>query len=196
MRCVSLLRLLACAALATGPGTAAAQSFSDPGLGLGAVATLSEGPSSDGPSLGASLLLRYRLTASLGLEGRIGFRRETVEDASGPLLEILDLPLTGTAQLFFLPRTRVQPFLLGGAGLHVVRTDPAGRNADIGGSTEAVFALHAGAGLDIRPSRSSAIHLDARWVFLEPTAIADLAGAGYDVQSGYLSVALGVTFFR
>jgi len=53
-----------------------------------------------------------------------------------------------------------------------------------------------GAGLDVRPSRSSAIHLDARWVFLEPTAIADLAAEGYAVRSGYLSVVLGVTFFR
>lgn len=196
MRCLSLFRFLACAALATGPAEAVAQSFSDPGLGLGAVAAASEGPSSDGTSLGAAVLVRYRLTASLGLEGRIGFRKETVDDGSGPLLEVLDLPVTGTAQLFFLPRSRVQPFLLAGAGLHVVKTDPAGRNTDIGGSTEAVFALHAGAGLDVRPSRSSALHLDGRWVFLEPTAISDLAAAGYDVKPGYLSITLGVTFFR
>jgi len=190
------LRVLALVALAALPGASPAQSLSDPGVGLGAHLGLSEGRSADGPSLTGGLHLRYRLTASLGLEGSIGYRSETVDDGSGPLLSLLEVPVTGTGQLFFFPRSRVQPFLLAGAGLHVVKTTPEGRNTTAGGSTEALFALHVGAGIDVRPSRSSAIHLDARWFFLEPTAIADLAAEGYAVRSGYLSVVLGVTFFR
>jgi hypothetical protein len=196
VRPISLLRILACVAAAGLATTAAAQSWSDPGLGLGGFVSLSDGRSSDGLTFGWGLHLRYRLTASLGLEGRLGYRQETVDDGSGPLLQVVDLPLMGTGQLFFLPRTRVQPFLLAGAGLHVVRTKPEGRNPDTDTVTEALFAMHAGAGLDVRPSRRSAIHLDARWVFLDPTATADLAGAGYDVSSGYLWISLGVTFFR
>jgi outer membrane protein W len=196
LRPVPLLRVLACtAALALAPG-ALAQSYSDPGLGLGADAGLSEGRSADGPSLTLGVHLRYRFTGSLGLEGRIGYRRETVEDGSGPLLDIVDLPVTGTGQLFFFPRARVQPFLLAGAGLHVVKTTPQGRNTALGGGTEALFAIHAGAGVDVRPSRATAVHLDARWVFLEPTAISDLQTAGYDVRSGTLAITLGLTFFR
>jgi outer membrane protein W len=195
VRPISLLRTLAFLA-ASLPGPGVCQSYSDPGLGLGAHAALTEGPSADGPSLAGGLQLRYRLTASLGLEGRIAYRRETVDDGEGPLLDLVELPVTGSGQVFFFPRARVQPFLLAGAGLHVVRTTPEGRNETAGGSTEALFALHAGAGVDVRPSRTSSVHLDARWVFLEPTAIDDLAGAGYDVQPGYLAITLGVTFFR
>lgn len=196
MRLRPLLPVLACAATAVIAAPAASQSFSDPGLGFGAHVLLSKGRAAEDASLAGGLHLRYRPTASLGLEGRIGFRRETVDDGSGPLLELLELPLTGTAQVFFLPRTRVQPFLLGGAGLHVVKWTPKGRNTAEGGATEALFALHAGAGLDVRPSRSSAVHLDGRWVFLEPTAVADLEKAGFPTRPGYLSITLGVTFFR
>ncbi len=191
----SLLRPLAFL-LAVLPSAAAAQSWSDPGLGLGGAVGFSEGASARGPSFTGSLHVRYRLTGSLGIEGRLGARRETVEDGAGELLDVLDVPLTGSGQLFFLPRRRVQPFLLAGAGLHVVRTTPAGRNPAADRKTEAVFALHAGAGLDLRTTRASALHVDARWVFLEPTALSDLVAAGFDVRSGYLSASVGVTFFR
>lgn len=196
MRSIPLLPVLAGLAVLAFSQRLSAQSYSDPGLGLGAHAGVSEGSSADGPSLCAGLQLRYRLTASLGLEGRIGYRRQTVDDGSGPLLDVLDLPVTGTGQLFFFPRGRVQPFLLAGAGLHVVRTTPQGRNTTLGGGTEALFAMHAGAGVDVRPSRTTAVHLDARWVFLEPTAITDLVNAGYDVRAGYFAITLGLTFFR
>lgn len=196
MRSIPLLPVLAVLVVLAFSQRLSAQSYSDPGLGLGAHAGVSEGSSADGASLCAGLQLRYRLTASLGLEGRIGYRRQTVDDGSGPLLDVLDLPVTGTGQLFFFPRGRVQPFLLAGAGLHVVRTTPTGRNATTSEATEALFGMHAGAGFDVRPSRSTAVHLDARWVFLEPTAITDLEKAGYDVLPGYLAITLGVTFFR
>lgn len=195
MRPIPLLRALAFL-WASLPATGAAQSYSDPGLGFGAHVALTEGRSADGASLAGGLHLRYRLTSSLGLEGSIGYRRETVADAGGPLLDLVEIPVTGTGQLFFFPRTRVQPFLLAGAGLHVVKTTQEGRNETAGGATEALFAVHAGAGVDVRPTRTSAVQLDARWVFLEPTAIADLSSAGFDVQSGYLAITLGVTLFR
>mgnify|MGYP002373756357 FL=1 len=136
------------------------------------------------------------MTGSLGLEGGVAYRRETIGDGAGPLLDVLDVPLTGSGLLFFLPRTRVQPYLLAGAGLHVVHTRPAGRNATTQKATEAQFAVHAGAGIDVRPSRRSSIHLDARWYFLETTAVSDLRRAGHDLGSGYLLVAAGVSFFR
>lgn len=195
MRPVPLLRALAFLVAAL-PSAAAAQSWSDPGLGFGGAVGFSEGASAGGPALSGSLHLRYRLTGALGVEGRLGARRDSVEDGTGPLLGVLDVPLTGSGQLFLFPRRRVQPFLLAGAGLHVVRTRPEGRNPSAEKKTEALFALHAGAGLDVRPTRASAVSLDARWVFLEPTALADLSAAGFDVASGYLSVSLGVTFFR
>ena len=188
-----MLSLVAAASFAR---TAAAQSFSDPGIGAGGRVSLAQGRSADGPSYGGGLHLRYRLTASLGLEGSVGYRRETGDDGEGALLRVVDVPVTGTGQLFFLPRGRVQPFLLAGAGLHVVKSTPKGRNTTAGGATEALFALHAGAGLDVRPSRSSAVHLDARWFFLEPTPMSDLEKAGFDVRPGYLQVSIGVTFFR
>ncbi len=184
---------MATLALANG---AAAQSYSDPGLGLGVDAGLSKGHSAGGFSPVADLHLRYRFTGSLGLEGRIGYRHEAVEDSSGPLLDLVDIPVTGTGQLFFFPRARVQPMLIAGAGLHVVKTTPRGLNTTLGGGTKAIFAMHAGAGVDVRPSRVSAVTLDARWVFLEPTVISDLQAAGYDVRSGYFSITLGLTFFR
>lgn len=190
-----LLRALVLAAAAI-PAAGVAQSWSDPGLGFGADAGLCRGASADGPSACGSLHVRYRLTGSLGIEGRLGLRRDTVEDDGGPLLDVLDAPLTGTGQLFFLPKRRVQPYLLAGAGLHVVRTRPEGRNPSSETVTEALFGLHAGAGVDVRTSRSSAVHLDARWVFLEPTALSDLEADGFDVKPGYLSLTLGVTFYR
>ncbi len=195
VRPIPLLRALAFLAAAL-PAAAAAQSFSDPGLGLGAHVGMTEGPSSDGSSLAAGIRLRYRVSASLGLEGSVGYRDDTLEDASGPILGLVEIPVTGTGQIFFFPRTRVQPFLLAGAGLHVVKTTPKGRNTEFGGGTEAQFGVHVGAGIDVRPSRTSAVTLDARWVYLEPTATTGLADAGYDVKPGYLSIAVGFTLFR
>ena len=196
MRPIPLLGVLACMSVFVFVPGATAQSYSDPGLGLGADAGFSEGRSADGPSLAAGVHLRYRFSGSLGLEGRIGYRSETVDDGSGPLLDIVDVPVTGTGQLFFFPRARVQPFLLVGAGLHVVKTTPQGRNTAIGGGTEALFAMHAGAGVDVRPSRASAVTLQARWILIDPTSISDLEKAGYPLHPGYFAITLGMTFFR
>ena len=195
MRPFPLLRALVFLAAAL-PGAGAAQSYSDPGLGFGGGLFVSEGRSADGASFGGALHVRYRMTGSLGLEGRVSYRRETVDDGSGPLLDTLEVPLTGTGQLFFLPRNRVQPYLLAGAGLHVVRGRPQGRNPAPDTATEALFTLHVGAGFDVRPSRTSAVHVDGRWFFLEPTALSDLAKAGFDVPAGYWAVTFGVTFYR
>ena len=175
---------------------AAAQSWSDPGIGFGARLGLGQARSAVSPSAEAAIHVRYRLTGSLGLEGSLGVRRETVGDGDGPLVRLTELPVTGTGQLFLFPSRRLQPYLLAGAGLHVVRAEPESRNPASGKKTEALFAVHAGAGIDVRPSRTSAVHLDARWTFLEPTAIGDLEKAGFDVAPGYWSIALGATFFR
>ena len=183
-------------ALTAVPRPAAAQSWSDPGLGLGARLSASSGASAEGVTLGGGLFLRYRITGSLGLEGAVSYRSETLADGTGPLLDVLDVPVTGTGLLFFLPRTRVQPYLLAGAGLHVVRTKPAGRNVTTETATEARFAMHVGAGIDFRSSRRSAVHVDARWYFFEPTAVSDLKADGYDLGSGYLLVSAGVSFSR
>ncbi len=186
--------LVLAAALLSAP--AAAQSWSDPGIGFGARLGLGQARSADFPSVESAVHVRYRLTGSLGLEGSLGARRETVGDGDGPLVRLTEIPVTGTGQLFFFPRGRLQPYLLAGAGLHVVRAEPEGRNPASGAKTEALFAVHAGAGIDVRPSRASAVHLDARWTFLEPTSLGDLEKAGFDVASGYWAVALGVTFYR
>ena len=183
-------------AAATLAAPAAAQSWSDPGIGFGARLGLTQARSAGSPSGGAGVQVRYRLTGSLGLEGSLGVRRETLGDDTGPLLRLTEVPVTGTGQLFFFPSRRLQPYLLAGAGLHVVRAEPEGRNPASGAKTEALFAVHAGAGIDVRPSRASAVHLDARWTFLEPTSLGDLEKAGFDVASGYWAVALGVTFYR
>ena len=193
MRPLFLAPALVLAALAA---PAAAQSWSDPGLAFGAHLSASSGESAEGVTAGGGLFLRYRMTGSLALEGGVAYRRETLGDAGGPLLDVLDVPVTGTGLLYFLPRTRVQPYLLAGAGLHVVQTKPAGRNATTQKATEAQFAMHAGAGIDFRPSRRSSVHLDARWFFFEPTAVSDLAADGYGVGGGYLLVSLGVSFSR
>lgn len=193
MRPIPIALALGLAALAA---PAAAQSWSDPGLGLGARLSASSGESAESVSAGGGAFLRYRMTGSLALEGAVAFRRETLGDDAGPLLDLLDVPVTGTGLLYFLPRTRVQPYLLAGAGLHVVQAKPAGRNTATQKATEAQFALHAGAGIDFRSSRRSSVHLDARWYFFEPTAVSDLASDGYDVGGGYLLVSLGVSFSR
>lgn len=176
--------------------SAAAQSWSDPGLAFGARLSASDGASAESVTAAGGLFLRYRMTGSLALEGGLSYRRETLGDGAGPLLDVLDVPITGTGLLYFLPRTRFQPYLLAGAGLHVVQTKPEGRNATTQKATEAQFAMHVGAGIDVRPSRRSSVHLDARWYFLEPTAVSDLSADGYDVRPGYLLVSVGVSFSR
>jgi outer membrane protein W len=195
VRLLRLFRALA-AIVALLPSGARAQSYSDPGTGLGARAGVADGRSASGASLDGGLFFRYRLTASLGLEGSVGYRRETVDDGEGPLLDLLEVPVMGTGQLFFFPRSRIQPFLLAGAGLHVVKTVPKGRNVTTDAGTEAQFGVHVGAGLDLRTTRATAVTLDARWVFVEPTAFADLSAAGYDVRSGYGVVTVGIAVFR
>lgn len=175
---------------------AAAQSASDPGFGVGLLGVATRGNDTGSAALSAGVHVRARLTGGLGLEGLVLWRRETFSVGGEELLRLQEIPVQGSVMLFFLYRTPVQPYLLGGAGFYLVRAKGKGSNADYGSDTESKFAFHAGAGVDVRVATRASVHADLRRVFLDVDAVNALdARTGAGIGAAYWQVGAGLTLY-
>lgn len=168
------LAILVCAAavlLAAGP--AAAQSNSDPDGPWGAHAGVVTGPDVDGARASAGVHWRPRLTGALGLEVSGGYERLTW--ASGSRRVDADhVPVEASLLSYFLYTHRVQPYLLAGIGYHWVNPHGAGFSNGAPYASQNLFALHAGAGVDVRAGERLSLWADGRWTSLDVDAVKDL----------------------
>ena len=193
------LAALACG-LASLAGPAPAQSFSDPGFGVGGhVLYVSEVGRSEGDGFAFGVHSRYRLTGGLGLEVALDARLATYDLDGEKAFRLLVVPLTGTFQLFLLPRARLQPYLAAGAGYYFIRGRGYGPLEGLGAQTENRFGFHGGIGVDVRPSRASSVHLEVRYVILESDVIPDGGSptvfSNVTPSADYWSTAAGVTLY-
>lgn len=183
------LSLAACLAL-TFP--AEAQSFSDPGTGYGAQAGYASGRDAEAAGATGSVHARLRLTGGIGLELSAGYRRDTFAVEGARVLTVDQIPVAASFLVFFLHAGRVQPYVLAGAGYTWAKPRGEGPNSATPTPAENLFALHAGAGVDVRTGFRTSVFLDARYVFLDVEAVKALPG---QPKADHLRVAAGVNVY-
>jgi opacity protein-like surface antigen len=179
--------VLACATaalLAAGP--AAAQSNSDPDAQWGAHAGAVTGPDVAGAHASAGLHWRPRLTGALGLEVSAGYER--LRFVSGTRrVDVDHVPVEGSLLFFLLYTHRIQPYVVAGLGYHWVNPYGAGFSDGTPYASQNLFAVHAGAGVDVRAGERLSFWLDGRWTALAIDAVTDLG-----LKSDTINVSAGV----
>jgi outer membrane protein W len=168
-------RVLLLVLLGAFPGPAAeAQSYSDPGLGIGVNFNGSKGIDAAGLGFSGGVQARLRLTGGLGLELLATYRSEKQESGGVPVLQVREIPIQGSLLFFILPSGRVQPYVVAGFGYYRTWSFGIGPNEATGTTHENNFGLHAGLGVDVRTGLRTAVFADARYVFLDVDAVKNL----------------------
>ncbi len=98
------------------------------------------------------------------------------EERSGGAVEAKNLPLQATALLYPLPSVMVKPYLLGGAGIFLVRTTVTeapgqGRERD-----DHLFSLHGGAGLEMPLAGVAGLMTEFRYYLCEELSTGGAGG--------------------
>jgi opacity protein-like surface antigen len=171
---------------------AAAQSYSDPGTGYGADAGYARGRDSDSGGATGGVHARLRLTGGIGLEVSAGYRHDSFSTDGARVLTVDEIPVAASLLVFFPYDGRVQPYLLAGIGYTWAKPKGAGTNADTSYPAENLFALHGGAGVDVRTSFRTSVFLDGRFVFVDVGAVKALPN---QLKSDYLRLAAGFNVY-
>lgn len=174
------------------PAPAAAQGYSDPGLGVG-IRAGGYRPPGGSPGAGVELAARYRLTGVLGFEAAAGFHESTYTFEGRDFAKLRVVPLQFSLLAHFRIFRPLQPYVLVGAGYFYVETKGLGTFESARARSDNQFGLHAGSGVDLRLSRGLSAGLDARWTYLavdleEPAfrAVGGSFDANYFSASAYL----------
>lgn len=170
---------------------AGAQPFADPGTGAGILGAAVRTTGGSGTTFVGGALGITRLTGVLGLELFVGYRKDTYDQSGAPVLRVEQIPVQLSLLAYLLPNLRVQPYLLGGIGYYRIWCTGEGLLEPWGGTIENKFALHAGAGVDVRVSRAVSLRLDGRYIFLDIDAVGAL---GMSSRSGQVGLAMNVYF--
>jgi opacity protein-like surface antigen len=178
--------LLAAALAAALPATA--QSYSDPGTGYGADAGYTSGRDAESGGATGGVHARLRLTGGIGLELSAGYRRDAFATDGARVLTVNEVPVTVSFLTFFLTNGGVQPYLLAGIGYTWAKPRGEGTNAGTPYPAENLFALHVGAGVDVRTGFRTSVFLDGRYVFVDVKAVKALPN---QPKADYLRIAAG-----
>jgi len=171
---------------------AGAQSYSDPGTGYGAGAGWARGRDAESGSATGGVHARLRLTGGIGLEVSAGYRRDTFAVGGERVLTVDQIPLAASFLVFYPHKGRVQPYLLAGAGYTWAKPKGEGPNAAAYYPAENLFALHAGAGVDVRTSFRTSVFFDGRYDFLDVDAVKLLPR---QPKADYIRVAAGFNVY-
>jgi hypothetical protein len=107
-------------------------------------------------------------------------------------LTVDEIPIAVSLLTFFLHEGRVQPYALAGIGYTWAKPRGVGTNAGASSPAENLFALHAGAGVDVRTSFRTSVFVDGRYVFLDVDAVKALPN---QPKADYLRIAAGFNVF-
>ncbi len=151
---------------------AMAQSYSDPGVGVGFHAGAGRALDATDARPEAGAHARLRITGGIGVEVAAAWREDTYRRAGSDILRVWQVPVQASFLLFLPPTTRVQPYLLAGAGYY--RIGARALAANVSGGSENRFAFHAGAGVDVRVARAWSLFRDGRFSFLDVDAVGAL----------------------
>jgi opacity protein-like surface antigen len=171
---------------------AAAQSYSDPGTAYGVDAGYARGHDAETGGATGGVHTRLRLTGGIGLEVSAGYRHDSFAMDGVRVLTVDEIPVSASLLVFFPHGGRVQPYLLAGIGYTWAKPKGVGPNADTSTPAENLFALHGGAGVDVRTSFRTSVFLDGRYVFLDVGAVKALPN---QPKSDYLRLAAGFNVY-
>jgi opacity protein-like surface antigen len=166
------------------PSRVGAQPFADPGSGAGFLGGVAKAVDGEQPRFAGGVLGLTRLTGVFGLELFLGYRTDNFAQAGATVLRVQQVPVQLSLLAYLLPNLRVQPYLLGGIGYYRIRATGEGALEALGSSIENKFALHAGAGVDVRLSRAVSLRLDGRYAFLDVDAVTALGLRSWSWQAG------------
>lgn len=96
-------------------------------------------------------------------------------------LKVTHYPVMASIMAFFpieIPTT--SPYVFAGVGLHGASFDYSGVFAGERDETDAEFSFHGGAGLEMTMGSALKIHMDVRWILLDPDPIAALRDEDFD----------------
>ena len=91
------------------------------------------------------------------------------DEFAGGDVEVVHYPLMVSGMFYFpleIPTTT--PYLLAGVGLHGLSFEYSGALAAQPDDTDSEFAFHAGVGLEMAVGSALTVHLDVRWILLDP----------------------------
>ena len=182
--------LLAVALAAALP--AAAQSYSDPGTGYGVDAGWARGRDTESGGATGGVHTRLRLTGGIGLEVSAGYRHDSFATDGVRVLSVDEIPVAASLLVFFPHDGRVQPYLLAGIGYTWAKPKGVGPNSEMSYTPENLFALHGGAGVDVRTSFGTSVFVDGRYVFLDVSAVKALPN---QPRSDYFRLAAGFNVY-
>jgi opacity protein-like surface antigen len=83
--------------------------------------------------------------------------------------QVFHAPLMVSAMFYFpieIPTTT--PYILAGVGLHSMTFEYSGALAAESDDTESEFGFHGGAGLEMSVGSSLKVHMDVRWILVDP----------------------------
>ena len=166
------------------PAEAAAQPYADPGTGVGLLGSYERTPDATGGAFAGGAHVLARLTGVLGAELFAGFRRVAYEEGGAKVLRVSQVPVQLSVIGYLLPNLRIQPYLLGGGGYYRIWATSLGPEEARGRSIENKFALHAGAGIDVRTDRAFSIRAEGRYIFLNVDAVTALGKSAKGWQTG------------
>ncbi len=163
---------------------AGAQPFADPGTAVGLLGAAAKSVDGAGTTFVGGVSGSTRLTGVFAVELFAGYRSDDFAQGGTTVLHLEEVPVQLSLLAFLLPNLRVQPYLLGGIGYYRIRATGEGPLEAQGHSVENKFALHAGAGVDVRVSRRVSVRLDGRYVFLDVDAVGALGMNSWSWQAG------------
>jgi outer membrane protein W len=144
------------------------------------------GPDADGAWASAGFHWRPRLTGAFGLELSAGYER-LAWLAAGRRVEADHVPVEGSLLFFLLYTRRVQPYLMAGIGYHWINPHGGGFADGTPYTAQNLFALHGGAGFDVRAGDKLSFWVDGRWTFLDVDAVKE-----FGQKADVIRVAAGV----
>jgi opacity protein-like surface antigen len=141
------------------------------------------------PFIGAGLRLPIADVAAV--EFTVDYWTDEYEDGDA---EITHIPVMISGMFYFPIETpTTTPYILAGVGMHSIDIEYSGALSGEENDSDAEFAFHAGAGLELTLSPNLKVHMDVRWILMDPDPEA-AALEDTDFEAVQFSFALSLRF--
>lgn len=88
--------------------------------------------------------------------------------------KVLHYPLMVSGMFYFpLETPNTAPYIIAGVGMHNFSFEYSGALSGEQNDTDAEFSFHGGAGLELTIGRFLKVHMDVRWILMDPDPAAD-----------------------
>ena len=164
------------------------------GFGLGVQGGVIQARDGNGTVGTFGVNARLRLIGILAAEARASYSKEGFEAAGVKVLDLEQVPVQLSLQLYPIPLGPVRPYLLAGWGWTYLKASGSWHGIGLD-STQTSGNFVAGAGVDLMIYRKVALVVDFRYSFSDISALDQIATVtGTDVKTTPLTATAGLTF--